>query len=428
MADDKKTLGSLVTIKGGKRLPKGHSLQEEPNSHPYIRVRDVRERLLPESGLEYVPDAVFPSIRRYIVEENDVIISIVGSVGLVAIIDSRFDNASLTENCAKLSGLNEQDSLYLYYTLKSPFGQEEIRRGIVGAVQPKLPLYNIEKISIPWPESGHRELIVRVLGTLDDKIELNRRMNETLEAMARAIFKDWFVDFGPTRAKAEGRPPYLPPETWNLFPDTLDNEGKPFGWEYNNLGELFNVSIGRTPPRKETEHFVASGQGETWLSIKSMKDVQTFSFSSEEDLTPEAVRRFRIPKIPSGTVLVSFKLTVGRVAITAKDMYSNEAIAHLVAGRKTKIANTYTYCFMKDFDYRTLASTSSIATAVNSKTIKNIRMIVSDTATHDAFVEIAQPLFDRILSNVRESDALAAVRNLLLPKLISGELRVGDIS
>ena len=153
-------------------------------------------------------------------------------------------------------------------------------------------------------------------------------MNGTLEAMARAIFKDWFVDFGPTRAKAEGRTPYLAPDIWDLFPDALDDEDKP---------------------------------------VKTMGDIQTFAVTSEEDLTPDAIQQFRVPLIPAGTVLVSFKLTVGRVALAAKDMHSNEAIAHLVANHETPVANVFTYCFMKDFNYESLGSTSSIATAVNSK-------------------------------------------------------------
>ena len=279
---------------------------------------------------------------------------------------------------------------------------------------------------VPLPPLEEQAEIADTLSIFDNKIELNRRMNETLEATARAFFKDWFVDFGPTRAKAEGRAPYLAPELWDLFPDALDEEDKPIGWRNDSLGALFNVSIGRTPPRKERQHFVPGGKGKTWLSIKSMGNIQTFAVASEEDLTPQAVKQFRISLIPVGTVLVSFKLTVGRVAIAAKEMHSNEAIAHLVANDKTPVANVFTYCFMKNFDYDTLSSTSSIATAVNSKSIKAIEIIVPDAPIHSAFLEIVQPLFDRILCNLRESDTLAQTRDRLLPKLMSGEIRLTE--
>ena len=279
---------------------------------------------------------------------------------------------------------------------------------------------------VPLPPLEEQAEIADTLSIFDKKIELNRRMNETLEAMARAIFEDWFVDFGPTRAKAEGRAPYLAPELWDLFPDALDDEGKPVGWRSDFLGALFKVSIGRTPPRKEKQHFVPGGSGRTWLSIKTMGNIQTFALASAEDLTLDAVKQFRVPLIPAGTVLVSFKLTVGRVAIAATEMHSNEAIAHLVENHETPIANVFTYCFMKDFDYDRLSSTSSIATAVNSKTIKAIEMIVPDSATHTAFVAIVKPLFDQILCNLRESDSLSATRNILLPKLMSGEIRLPE--
>lgn len=126
-------LASVVSIKGGKRLPKGHSLQPEQNEHPYIRVRDMGHRYIPAEGLEYVPDEVFPKIQRYIVQEDDVIISIVGTIGLVSIIDSRFHLASQTENAAKLTGLDSIDAHYLYYYLSSHLGQAEIYKGTVGA-------------------------------------------------------------------------------------------------------------------------------------------------------------------------------------------------------------------------------------------------------------------------------------------------------
>ena len=231
----------------------------------------------------------------------------------------------------------------------------------------------------------------------------------------------------PPRTKAEGRAPYLAPEYWELFPDTLDIKGRPVGWRSSSLGALFNVSIGRTPPRKEHHHFIPGGTGKSWLSIKTMGSIQTFAVASEEDLTDHAVKRFKVPLIPAGTVLVSFKLTVGRVAIAAKDMHSNEAIAHLVANDETPVGNVYTYCFMKDFDYDILSSTSSIATAVNSKSIKAIEMIIPDGSTHSGFVAVAQPLFDQILCNLHECDTLAQTRGLLLPKLMSGEIRADEV-
>jgi type I restriction enzyme S subunit len=273
-------LADIVRIKGGKRLPAGANLQTEKNSHPYIRVRDMGQIYIPRTGLEYVPDDVFPHIKNYIVEENDVIISIVGTIGSVSIIDKHFHLASQTENCAKLSGLDSEDAVYLYYYLISSFGQQQIKAGTVGAVQPKLPLYNIAKLEIYWPEKNERKRISNYLKSLDNKIELNRQTNQTLEQIAQALFKSWFVDFEPTRAKIaakeagaspeeieraamctiSGKTPdqlaQLPPETQQnlittaaLFPDALmDSElGEvPEGWEIGTLGDLMSFNPQRT--------------------------------------------------------------------------------------------------------------------------------------------------------------------------------------
>ena len=316
------------------------------------------------------------------------------------------------------------DGRYLFYALSTHNVQTQFHHYANGVTRFGLRKADIGLVEIPLPCLPEQHAIANILGTLDDKIELNRRMNKALEAMARALFKSWFVDFEPVRAKMEGRDTSLPDHLAKMFPDALDDQGRPKGWTLQRLDRLFDVSIGRTPPRKERRHFVSSGAGETWLSIKTMGNVQTYAMASEEDLTAEAVERFRIPRIPAGTVMVSFKLTVGRVAIAASDMYSNEAIAHLRARGDTPIASPFTYCSMKGFDYDTLGSTSSIATAVNSQSIKAIEIILPDAATHAAFEAIAQPMFDRILRLSRETVALVNIRRELLPRLVSGEVRV----
>ena len=154
-------LKDCATIKGGKRLPKGQTLQGEKNSHPYIRVKDMQKRYVSLSDdYEYVPDNIFPSISRYIVNTGDVILSIVGTVGLVAIVDKSLNNANLTENCVKLVNIKNFLSKYVYYYLISDSGQAQIQAGIVGSTQPKFPLYNIEKIEIPDISMSEQQHIV----------------------------------------------------------------------------------------------------------------------------------------------------------------------------------------------------------------------------------------------------------------------------
>ena len=171
-----------MDIKGGKRLPKGEMLTTTKNSHPYIRIRDLgaTKTLELTSSFEYVDDEVQKHISRYIVNSNDVILSIVGTIGLVAIVGNSLNNANLTENCVKFVNLKRIDSNYLYYFLISPLGQDEISKGIVGAVQPKLPIKNIENISILVPDIVIQQKIASILTSIDAKIEANRQINDNL--------------------------------------------------------------------------------------------------------------------------------------------------------------------------------------------------------------------------------------------------------
>ena len=189
-------LGDLVKVKGGKRLPKGISLQIAPNTHPYIRIKDMgKSRVLElDATYEYVDDVTQKSIARYVVDEGDILLSIVGTIGLVGIVGKSLHQANQTENCVKLVNLNGIDPLFLYYFLLSPKGQEEIKRGTVGAVQAKLPIKNIENIEISLPPMAEQRRIAGILGAIDDKIENNRRINTNLELQAQALYKQWFVD------------------------------------------------------------------------------------------------------------------------------------------------------------------------------------------------------------------------------------------
>lgn len=442
----------IVKIKGGKRLPKGNNLQTTPNNHPYIRVRDMKGKYIQNNDLEYVPDAVFPLIKNYIVNENDVIVSIVGTIGLVSIIDKKLDNASQTENCAKLSGLDKIDAEYLYYYLISDLGQEEIAKATVGAVQPKLPLYGIENIDIDWKSRVERENIVSILKSFDDKIQLNTQTNQTLEAIAQAIFKSWFVDFDPVRAKAaalsEGKSEREAnlsamsvisgkaiedlsqteyQELWEIadaFPSEFGDEGLPIGWKFNQADNLFEVGIGKTPPRKETEWFSDNANDMEWISIKDMGNQGMFITESGEYLKAEAVDKFNIKKIPKNTVILSFKLTVGRVSITTKETTTNEAIAHFKIPSPSKLSSEFLYCYLKNFDFNNLGSTSSIATAVNSKMIKEMEILEPSDLVVKHFNEYIEGIFNKLRENIIQNNNLAKIRDELLPKLLSGEIEL----
>lgn len=178
-------LGKLANIKGGKRLPKGSTLSEIPSLHPYIRTKDIHENKIKIKELLFVPEDVFPFISRYTVEQNDIIISIVGTIGLCVIIPEELHLANLTENCAKIVNIKENvlDRFYLFYYLISSHGQSEIEDRHVGSTQPKLPLYNIEKLQIPIPPPPKQKAFRSAVSSFNNKIQANQLQIQKLEQL-----------------------------------------------------------------------------------------------------------------------------------------------------------------------------------------------------------------------------------------------------
>lgn len=168
-------LGSLADVKGGKRLPKGANLMSIPNSHPYIRVRDLNDVVFASlsANYEYIDDETQKTISRYITTTDDVLISIVGTIGLTAIVDKSLNMANLTENCVKVTNLHGISPEYLLLYLRSQHGSEEIKKGTVGAVQAKLPIKNIQALSVPLLPQSDLQSLNDTLKVLFNQLSIN---------------------------------------------------------------------------------------------------------------------------------------------------------------------------------------------------------------------------------------------------------------
>ncbi len=190
--------------------------------------------------------------------------------------------------------------------------------------------------------------------------------------------------------------------------------------------EYFDISIGKTPPRKEPEWFSKCPTDQVWISISDMGNCGLYISNSSEYLTLDAVNKFNVKLIPDNTVILSFKLTIGRIAITDGITTTNEAIAHFKTDKPE--INEYLYCYLKSYNYQTMGSTSSIATAVNSKIIKAMPFVVPTDDELMEFHNFASPLFAQIKVLQQQNRQLSQLRDMLLPKLISGEIDVSDIN
>lgn len=191
------------------------------------------------------------------------------------------------------------------------------------------------------------------------------------------------------------------------------------------IDEYFDITIGKTPPRKEKEWFSKNPIDCVWISISDMGSCGTFITDSSEYLTRTAVDKHNVKVVPDNTVILSFKLTVGRIAITVGKTTTNEAIAHFNTSKDN--ITEYLYCYLKSFDFDSLGSTSSIGTAVNSKTIKAMEFVNPEEKELQEFCDIVRPMFEQIKKNQFENQYLEMLRDSLLPKLMSGELDVSDL-
>ena len=297
---------------------------------------------------------------------------------------------------------------FFLYNYISPDFQEFLRRRTVhGATVDRILLTEFPDFPFPCPPLWEQERIASVLSTLDDKIELNRRMNETLESMAQAIFKDWFVDFGPTRAKAEGRDPYLAPEIWDLFPDALDDEtGLPERWRFLYFEDLVEAKQGKYVAKSEMfdsakpEHPfpVWGGNGVRGYVAKKMYD-QTVIWMTCRG---------------SNCGLIGFTETPAWI--------SNNAF-----GCSTKIGAIYaTYISLlnESFD-DTISGSAQPQITYSSIRKKKLKFAIQEQLWVK-FSAIVDPFFSSILGNNRESQTLTQTRDLLLPKLMSGEIRLAE--
>ena len=423
-----------------------------------LRIQDISQnKPFDKWGYTEVKDSDF---KKFQLVPNDIIMARTCSTGICYLVKKELP-AVFNNGLARIRlKIEKVDPKFIYYVFKSKHFSGYID-GISGgtSVQLNMKIGDLLKYQFNLPPLSEQKEIARILSDLDKKIELNTQINQTLEQIAQALFKSWFVDFDPVRDKVQalsdglnleqaelaamqaisGKTPeeltalsQTQPdryaelaETAKAFPcEMVEVEGVevPKGWEYKPADELFDIGIGKTPPRKETEWFSINPDDMQWISIKDMGNSGVFITESSEFLINQAVDKFNIRKIPANTVLLSFKLTIGRVSITTSETTTNEAIAHFKITDKSFLTTEYLYLFFQQFDFNSLGSTSSIATAVNSKTIKGIEILIPNEELIKAFQMKISNIFAQIKNLTMENKNLVETRDLLLPKLLNGEI------
>ena len=312
----------------------------------------------------------------------------------------------------------EIDTRWAYYQLLT----QDINGMDSGSAIPSTSREDFYGLPVKVPPLAEQRAIAHVLGTLDDKIELNRQMNRTLEEMARAIFHDWFVDFGPTRAKMEGLDSYLPAELWDLFPDELvDSElGEiPKEWETGVLSDTVKILSGGTPRTSVPEYWGGNVQWYTPKDAPNPSDI--FVITTERSITLAGVDNSSTQMLPFGTTVISARGTVGRLACLGLPMAMNQT-CYGIRGA-IGYPDYFTYWNIRNTVEGLQARThGTVFETITRDTFKIAESILAPTRVAQAYEEYIYPLMARILGNVFESFRLTGLRDALLPPLISGEV------
>jgi type I restriction enzyme S subunit len=314
------------------------------------------------------------------------------------------------------------NSRFLRFWLNSQLMAQHIAGVKDGSVAERLNMPTIRSLPVPTLSLWRQLSIASILGALDDKIELNRKMNETMEAMARAIFRDWFVDFGATRAKIDGLPSYLAPDIWALFPDQMDDEGKPEGWSVGRVSEI--IDFGPHEPLKK-------GVVAPYLDMAA---IPTKGPAPAAPILREYGSGTRFRNGDTLLARITPCLENGKTAYVEnlpKDAIGWGSTEFIVMRSRPPVPSPVSYLIAREPSFRQAAIQSMTGTSgrqrANADAISEFPVALpSNPKVWTALSEILDPIFAKIRANAVESQTLAATRDLLLPKLMSGEIRVKE--
>ena len=386
------------------------------NGRPYIGIPQMTSGRIDFSTGRQISEADFVTwTRKTKYQHNDVVLSRRTNPGVTAIDDTRTEFA-LGQNLVLLRANGKRvEPAFLRWLIRTPEWWEQIAKYInVGAVFSSLRCRDVPHFELTIPPLPEQRAIAATLGALDDKIELNRRMNETLEAMARALFRDWFVDFGPIRAKMAGTTPYLSDDIWSLFPDRLDPEGKPEGWKYRSVYAFANVVYGAPFASKM---FNSESKGHPLIRIRDLADHAPGIFTEELHTKGHL--------IAPGDIVVGmdgeFRLHVWK----GQPAWLNQRVCHFEPLEGIPLA-FLVEALKKPLEFFERGKVGTTVIHLGKGDIDTFQLLHPGDQVLLAFSMATSSLIEATVRNELESRTLAQTRDLLLPCLMSGALRIAE--
>jgi len=386
----------------------------------------------------FVPTTITDRFQRCLVRPGDLVFPHRGAIGEVGlVVDQGYQEWMLSTSMMKLSpDRDKADSRYMYYFFRSDLGRHQLLRNAsqVGTPGISRPLTSLRACEMPLPPLPEQRAIAAVLGSLDDKIEQNRRTAGKLEELARAVFRAWFVDFAPVHAKANGAKtfPGLPQQAFNALPNTFTpGTGSnsplgpiPKGWEVKTIADVVTIKGGGTPSTKNPEYW--EGGTHHWTTPKDLSNLNVPVLTdTARKITQAGVDKISSGLLPIGTVLLSSRAPVGYLAIAAVPVAINQGYIAMVCDGQLSPQFILRWAENSMDLIKGNASGTTFA-EISKKNFRPLPVVVPPPVITQAFDEVTKPMFDLLVANVHESQKLAELRDYLLPRLLSGTVRVRE--
>lgn len=396
---------------------------------PVVAVQHIGENRLKHVDLPRIDEFTKQRLMRYELRIGDIVFGRKGAVDRRALITHEEQGWLQGSDCIRLRILDSSiDPVFISYVLGSTAYRRWITQNAHGATMPSLNQEILGRVPLPIPTLPEQRAIAAVLGALDDKIELNRRVNQTLEQMAQALFKSWFVDFDPIHANRNGEAmPGLAKEVQALFPSAFEDSALgeiPQGWRIGQIGDHVQVVGGSTPSTKDAE-FWDSGVIH-WATPKDLSDLHDpVLIQTERKITEAGLAQISSGLLPEGTVLLSSRAPIGYIAVAEIPVAINQGFIAMKCDGG--LPNHYVRHWARvNKDVIIGRANGTTFLEISKTNFRPIPVIVPQQAIIILFQTQAQFIHNKVVANLKQSDTLAATRDALLPRLLSGEVRVRE--
>ncbi len=382
---------------------------------PMIRTTNLTDGGIYYSDLKYVTKEFHDKNKKSQLKKGDLVVARHGDNGKICIFQEDFEANCL--NIVKIRPDNSKcDNKYLHYAFKNNLVLHQISSSVVGSVQGVLNTKTIAKLKIPLPSIQEQKKITSILKSLDDKIELNRQMNSTLEQIAQALFKRWFIDFE------------FPDEEGNPYRSSggrmVDSEmGEiPEGWGVKKIGDVCQTFGGGTPKTKEPSYWESGDV--FWATPTDMTSLYSpVIFDTARKITEKGLQNSSARLLPEGSILMTSRATLGYFAIAKVPISTNQGFISMVCDDKISKYYLLNAVQNKMDEIENLAGGSTYL-EINKTSFRSIEVILPPKNIMKKFDEIADSVYEKIFHHELETKRLAEIRDSLLPKLMSGKIRV----